>query len=194
MVALTEPTTNAEKHLLPNAQALRERCRLVTDSEGRQGDSPCDSRALTGAATPAAVQSWLVLSPPLPELGPYVPLAGLPAHPCPVLPCPRSRGHCPLPLTRLGPVSRGSGLVHIKNPHLDSMEEDVLYHLDLGTKTRNLLAMFGDIKVNGGCEGEAAAPSPTGLSSPSSHSSASPGQGPAAVDAPARDRVLLTTL
>ncbi|XP_076199357.1 uridine phosphorylase 2 isoform X1 [Aptenodytes patagonicus] len=40
----------------------------------------------------------------------------------------------------------GSGLVHIKNPYLDSMEEDVLYHLDLGTKTHNLLAMFGDIK------------------------------------------------
>ncbi|XP_009883779.1 PREDICTED: uridine phosphorylase 2 [Charadrius vociferus] len=40
----------------------------------------------------------------------------------------------------------GGGLVHIKNPHLDSMEEDVLYHLDLGTKTHNLPAMFGDIK------------------------------------------------
>ncbi|KAM6397486.1 uridine phosphorylase 2 isoform 3-T3 [Pluvialis apricaria] len=40
----------------------------------------------------------------------------------------------------------GSGLVRIKNPHLDSMEEDVLYHLDLGTKTHNLPAMFGDIK------------------------------------------------
>ncbi|NXW06513.1 UPP2 phosphorylase, partial [Fregetta grallaria] len=39
-----------------------------------------------------------------------------------------------------------SGLVHIKNPHLDSMEEDILYHLDLGTKTHNLPAMFGDIK------------------------------------------------
>ncbi|CAN0158481.1 unnamed protein product [Bubo scandiacus] len=40
----------------------------------------------------------------------------------------------------------GSGLVHVKNPHLDSMEEDVLYHLDLGTKTHNLPAMFGDVK------------------------------------------------
>ncbi|NXS52736.1 UPP2 phosphorylase, partial [Brachypteracias leptosomus] len=39
-----------------------------------------------------------------------------------------------------------TGLVHIKNPHLDLMEEDVLYHLDLGTKTHNLPAMFGDIK------------------------------------------------
>ncbi|KAM9630246.1 LOW QUALITY PROTEIN: uridine phosphorylase 2 [Morphnus guianensis] len=41
----------------------------------------------------------------------------------------------------------GSGLVHIKNPHSDSMEENVLYHLDLGTKTHNLPAMFGDIKL-----------------------------------------------
>ncbi|XP_053838970.1 uridine phosphorylase 2 [Vidua macroura] len=40
----------------------------------------------------------------------------------------------------------GSGLVLVKNPHLDLMEEDVLYHLDLGTKTHNLPAMFGDIK------------------------------------------------
>ncbi|XP_015267017.1 PREDICTED: uridine phosphorylase 2 [Gekko japonicus] len=37
-------------------------------------------------------------------------------------------------------------LVYVKNPHLDSMDEDILYHLDLGTKTHNLPAMFGDIK------------------------------------------------
>ncbi|XP_048341889.1 uridine phosphorylase 2 isoform X2 [Sphaerodactylus townsendi] len=36
--------------------------------------------------------------------------------------------------------------VCVKNPHLDSMDEDILYHLDLGTKTHNLPAMFGDIK------------------------------------------------
>ncbi|KAK9410649.1 uridine phosphorylase 2 [Crotalus adamanteus] len=36
--------------------------------------------------------------------------------------------------------------VYVKNPHLDLMEEDILYHLDLGTKTHNLPAMFGDIK------------------------------------------------
>ncbi|XP_033879310.3 uridine phosphorylase 2-like isoform X3 [Acipenser ruthenus] len=38
------------------------------------------------------------------------------------------------------------GLVHVKNPHLDFMEEDILYHFNLGTKTHNLPAMFGDIK------------------------------------------------
>lgn len=27
------------------------------------------------------------------------------------------------------------------------MDEDVLYHLDLGTKTHNLPEMFGDVKV-----------------------------------------------
>lgn len=27
------------------------------------------------------------------------------------------------------------------------MDEDCLYHLDLGTKTHNLPAMFGDVKV-----------------------------------------------
>ncbi|KAG8125034.1 hypothetical protein E2320_020469 [Naja naja] len=39
-----------------------------------------------------------------------------------------------------------NGFVYVKNPHLDLMEEDILYHLDLGTKTHNLPAMFGDIK------------------------------------------------
>uniref|UniRef100_A0A8C0BDS7 Uridine phosphorylase 2 n=1 Tax=Buteo japonicus TaxID=224669 RepID=A0A8C0BDS7_9AVES len=46
----------------------------------------------------------------------------------------------------VGPAT-ASGPVHIKNPHLDSMEENVLYHLDLGKKTHNLPAMFGDIKL-----------------------------------------------
>ncbi|XP_010889115.1 uridine phosphorylase 2 [Esox lucius] len=36
--------------------------------------------------------------------------------------------------------------VHVKNPHLDTMEEDILYHLNLGTKTHNLPEMFGEIK------------------------------------------------
>ncbi|XP_019377913.1 PREDICTED: uridine phosphorylase 2 isoform X3 [Gavialis gangeticus] len=40
----------------------------------------------------------------------------------------------------------GNGFVHVKNPHLALMDEDILYHLDLGTKTHNLPAMFGDIK------------------------------------------------
>lgn len=37
--------------------------------------------------------------------------------------------------------------VQVKNPYLDSMEEDILYHFSLGTKTHNLPEMFGDIKV-----------------------------------------------
>ncbi|ELK27474.1 Uridine phosphorylase 2 [Myotis davidii] len=36
--------------------------------------------------------------------------------------------------------------VHVKNLYLDSMDEDILYHLDLGTKTHNLPAMFEDVK------------------------------------------------
>ncbi|XP_006168959.1 uridine phosphorylase 2 isoform X2 [Tupaia chinensis] len=40
----------------------------------------------------------------------------------------------------------GKRFVHVKNPYLESMDEDVLYHLDLGTKTHNLPAMFGDVK------------------------------------------------
>ncbi|XP_059497344.1 uridine phosphorylase 1 isoform X3 [Stegostoma tigrinum] len=35
---------------------------------------------------------------------------------------------------------------YVSNPYLETMEEDVLYHFDLGTKTHNLHAMFGDVK------------------------------------------------
>ncbi|XP_056611139.1 uridine phosphorylase 2 [Triplophysa dalaica] len=35
---------------------------------------------------------------------------------------------------------------YVKNPHLDSMEEDILYHFNLSTKTHNLPQMFGDVK------------------------------------------------
>ncbi|XP_041432422.1 uridine phosphorylase 2 isoform X2 [Xenopus laevis] len=39
-----------------------------------------------------------------------------------------------------------NGFVHIKNPHLDLLPEDILYHFDLGTKTHDLPSMFGDVK------------------------------------------------
>ncbi|XP_053554294.1 uridine phosphorylase 2 [Bombina bombina] len=39
-----------------------------------------------------------------------------------------------------------NGLVLVKNPHLDLMSEDFLYHFDLGTKTHDLPSMFGDVK------------------------------------------------
>ena len=35
-----------------------------------------------------------------------------------------------------------------KNPHLKSMEKDVLYHLAIGTDTHNLKRMFEDVKVS----------------------------------------------
>ncbi|NXF83626.1 UPP2 phosphorylase, partial [Sclerurus mexicanus] len=77
-----------------------------------------------------------------------------------------------------------SGFVHVKNLHLDSMEEDILYHLDLGTKTHSLPAMFGDIKVKSRCQSEAAVPPLHRLSSLVSQSSAGPCQGPTAANAP----------
>ncbi|KAM9805099.1 uridine phosphorylase 2 [Neosynchiropus ocellatus] len=36
--------------------------------------------------------------------------------------------------------------VQVKNPYLDTMEEDILYHFSLSTKSHNLPEMFGDIK------------------------------------------------
>ncbi|XP_035301908.1 uridine phosphorylase 2 isoform X1 [Cricetulus griseus] len=44
----------------------------------------------------------------------------------------------------------GKRSVYVKNPYLDAMDEDILYHLDLGTKTHNLPAMFGDFVCVGG--------------------------------------------
>ena len=34
-----------------------------------------------------------------------------------------------------------------KNPHIESMKEDVLYHIGLSTGSQDLKSMFGDIKV-----------------------------------------------
>lgn len=39
-----------------------------------------------------------------------------------------------------------SSLVHVHNPHLDNMKDDILYHFNLGTSSHNLPAMFGDVK------------------------------------------------
>ncbi|XP_062322815.1 uridine phosphorylase 1 [Osmerus eperlanus] len=36
--------------------------------------------------------------------------------------------------------------VHVHNPHLDAMKDDILYHFNLGTSTHDLQAMFGDVK------------------------------------------------
>ncbi|KAM8975584.1 uridine phosphorylase 1-like [Pelodytes ibericus] len=36
--------------------------------------------------------------------------------------------------------------VHILNPHLEQMKEDILYHFALGTGTHDFPAMFGDVK------------------------------------------------
>lgn len=36
--------------------------------------------------------------------------------------------------------------IHLSNPHLNSMKEDILYHFDLGTGSHDLPAMFGDVK------------------------------------------------
>uniref|UniRef100_UPI00398EE49D uridine phosphorylase 1-like isoform X2 n=1 Tax=Pristiophorus japonicus TaxID=55135 RepID=UPI00398EE49D len=35
---------------------------------------------------------------------------------------------------------------YVSNPYLATMKEDILYHFDLGTKTHDLHAMFGDVK------------------------------------------------
>ncbi|XP_056619165.1 uridine phosphorylase 1 isoform X1 [Triplophysa dalaica] len=36
--------------------------------------------------------------------------------------------------------------IYVKNPHLDSMKDDILYHFNLGTSSHDLPAMFEDVK------------------------------------------------
>ncbi|XP_075068757.1 uridine phosphorylase 1 isoform X2 [Mixophyes fleayi] len=36
--------------------------------------------------------------------------------------------------------------IHLSNPHLEKMKEDILYHFDLGTNTHDFPALFGDVK------------------------------------------------
>ena len=35
-----------------------------------------------------------------------------------------------------------------KNPHMEGMKEDVLYHIGLSSGSQDLKAMFGDVKVS----------------------------------------------
>lgn len=39
-----------------------------------------------------------------------------------------------------------TGFGYVKNPHLDLLSEDILYHFNLGTRTHDLPSMFGDVK------------------------------------------------
>ncbi|XP_044761506.1 uridine phosphorylase 1 isoform X2 [Coccinella septempunctata] len=39
-----------------------------------------------------------------------------------------------------------NGTVRLKNPHLELMDQDILYHLALGSGSHDLVEMFGDVK------------------------------------------------
>lgn len=39
------------------------------------------------------------------------------------------------------------GTVKLRNPNIQLMDQDILYHLALGTATHDLKEMFGDVKV-----------------------------------------------
>ncbi|XP_068792205.1 uridine phosphorylase 1 isoform X2 [Struthio camelus] len=42
--------------------------------------------------------------------------------------------------------SSKENFIHLCNPHLEKMEEDILYHFALGTGTHDFPALFGDVK------------------------------------------------
>lgn len=39
------------------------------------------------------------------------------------------------------------GSVKLRNPHIELMDQDILYHLALGSGSHDLQEMFGDVKV-----------------------------------------------
>lgn len=39
------------------------------------------------------------------------------------------------------------GTVKLRNPHIELMDQDILYHLALGSESHDLVSMFGDVKV-----------------------------------------------
>jgi hypothetical protein len=41
------------------------------------------------------------------------------------------------------------GTVRLRNPNIQLMDEDILYHLALGSSSNDLASMFGDVKVKG---------------------------------------------
>ncbi|XP_069814650.1 uridine phosphorylase 1 [Dendropsophus ebraccatus] len=43
-------------------------------------------------------------------------------------------------------LKSGDGSIHLSNPYLEKMKEDILYHFDLGTNTHDFPALFGDVK------------------------------------------------
>lgn len=40
------------------------------------------------------------------------------------------------------------GTVRLRNPHIELMDQDILYHLALGSESHDLVEMFGDVKVS----------------------------------------------
>ena len=40
------------------------------------------------------------------------------------------------------------GTVRLRNPNIELMDQDILYHLALGSGSHDLVEMFGDIKVS----------------------------------------------
>lgn len=39
------------------------------------------------------------------------------------------------------------GSVKLRNPHIELMDQDILYHIALGSESHDLVEMFGDVKV-----------------------------------------------
>jgi len=40
------------------------------------------------------------------------------------------------------------GTVKLRNPNIELMDQDILYHLALGSESHDLPEMFGDVKVS----------------------------------------------
>lgn len=45
------------------------------------------------------------------------------------------------------PARYPDGTVRLRNPNIELMDQDILYHLALGSGSHDLVEMFGDVKV-----------------------------------------------
>lgn len=45
-------------------------------------------------------------------------------------------------------IRYNDGTVKLRNPNIELMDQDILYHLALGSGSHDLEEMFGDVKVD----------------------------------------------
>ncbi|XP_011162228.1 uridine phosphorylase 1 isoform X1 [Solenopsis invicta] len=67
-------------------------------------------------------------------------------HVCSLKPPPVEKDKVKEPRESISPVRYSDGSVRLRNPNIELMDQDILYHLALGSGSHDLVEMFGDVK------------------------------------------------